>query len=116
MKKRQFLTPIEDIALSLVFESMAERRINRTQQEYATIAANLPPLQKLVFKINTLLRLRHERSAVTDIPLPQICRFQPGDQRCTFEDYPRQISIETLRGSLESSGMRVPRNRRSNPF
>jgi hypothetical protein len=117
MKKYQhFPTVLQDIALNLVFAVMGEQRINRTQQEYAAITAKLPPLKVLTFKVNEMLRLIHERSARLEIALPQICRFKAGDKRYTYEDYPRQISCETVRAALEVSGMRRPRVKRTNPL
>ena len=53
-------TVIQDIALNLVFSVMGERRINRAQQEYADIAAKLPPLKVLSFKVNQLLQSIHQ--------------------------------------------------------
>lgn len=106
-------TVIQDIALNLVFSVMGERRINRTQQEYAAIAAKLPPLKMLSFKVNQLLRSIHQESARSDTPLPQLCRFKAGDQRWNYEDYPQKISRETVRIALELSGMRRPRGKRT---
>jgi hypothetical protein len=112
-KKQSFPTVIQDIALNLVFSVMGERRINRTPQEYAAIAANLPPLKVLIFKVNQLLQSIHQESARSEIPLPQLCRFKAGDQRCIYEDYPRKISLETMRIALKVSGMRRPRGKRT---
>ena len=115
-RHQQFPTAIQDIALNLVFTVVGEQRINRTQQEYAVIAAKLPPLKVLTFKVNETLRRIHERSDYLEIPLPQICRFKAGDKRYSYEDYPRQISCETVRAALEVSGMRRPRATRTKPF
>jgi hypothetical protein len=106
-------TVIQDIALNLAFSVMGERRINRAQQEYADIAAKLPPLKVLSFKVNQLLQSIHQESARSEIPLPQLCRFKAGDQRWNYEDYPQKISRETMRIALESSGMRRPRGKRT---
>jgi hypothetical protein len=106
-------TVIQDIALNLVFSVMGERRINRAQQEYADIAAKLPPLKVLSFKVNQLLQSIHQESARSEIPLPQLCRFKAGDQRWNYEDYPQKISRETMRIALEVSGMRRPRGKRT---
>jgi hypothetical protein len=111
-KTRPPPTNIQDIALNLVFAVMGEQRINRTQQEYAAIAAKLPPLKKLVFEINELLASIHKHAALSGVPLPQICRFQAGDKRWEFEAYPRQVSIETLRLALLHSGLRHARTKR----
>jgi len=112
-RKQSFPTVIQDIALNLVFAVMGERRINRTPQEYAAIAAKLPPLKVLSFKVNQRLQLIHQESDRSKIPLPQLCRFKAGDKRWNYEDYPRKISRETMRIALEISGMRRPRGKRA---
>ena len=104
-----FPTPIQDIALNLIFTVMGERRCNRTPAEYTVIAARLPGLKELVFKVNKLLAWIHSRSRRSGVPLPQLCRFQAGDERWEFEDYPRTISYETVRSALNVSGLRNPR-------
>jgi len=38
-----FPTPIQNLALGLVFEVMGERRLNRTYSEYEDFAERLPP-------------------------------------------------------------------------
>ena len=116
MPKRLFLTPIQDIALNLIFTVVNEGRNNRTLGEYISIAAKLPPLKILFYKVNALLRSMHEKSIETGVPLPLICRFQAGDERYQFEDYPREISGETIRTALTVSGMRLPRAKRAKPF
>jgi hypothetical protein len=104
-----FPTPIQDIALNLIFRVMGERRCNRTREEYAAIAAKLPPLKVLVFKINEELALMHSRSIRSGVRLPQVCRFQAGDERWEWEDYPHKISHGTVRAALNVSGLRRPR-------
>jgi hypothetical protein len=117
MKKRpQFPTPIQDIALNLIFAVTGEERINRTYGEYMAIAARLPPLKLLTFKINRLLQERHRCDGCNGVRLPQLCRFKAGDQRITYEPYPKAISSETVRTALEISGMRKPRWRKDNAF
>ena len=112
LRKQQFLTPVQDIAVNLVFAVMDETRINRTLHEYRHLAANLPPLKKLLGKINDLLKRLHQRSEETGIPLPLLCRFKAGDKRIVYESYPRVISSETLRIGLTVAGFRSPRGRR----
>ena len=111
MAKRLYLTAMENIALSLVFLVMKERRFNRSLAEYLSIAAKLPPLKALLQKVNELLKERHQKSNDAGVPLPLICRFKAGDERYELEDYPREISRETLRLALAISGMRPPRRR-----
>jgi hypothetical protein len=108
-----FPTPIQDIVLNLVFAVMGECRFNRSAHEYADFAAKLPALKVLLFRINERLKGMHYGSRCSGIPLPQICRFQAGDERWDFEDYPQKISYETLRAALIVSGLRSPRGRRS---
>jgi hypothetical protein len=93
-------TPIQDIAINLVFAAMGEEIINRTSEEYSQIAAGLPPLKVLIQDINQLLQERHERQRRTGVPMPELCRFKARDQRITFEPYPNTISRETLRAAL----------------
>jgi hypothetical protein len=111
MPKQLFLTPYQDITLNLVFWAIKERRYNRTTADWISIAARLPPFKALLHMVNALLRCMHEKSKETGIPLPLIRRFQAGDERYEFEDYPRKISRETLRLALTISGMRTPRRR-----
>jgi len=59
-KRPQFPTPIQDIAINLTFAVMGEERVNRTYDEYMAIAARLPPLKVLTFKINQLLQQLHK--------------------------------------------------------
>jgi hypothetical protein len=112
-RKQRFLTAIQDIAVNLVFVVMGERQTNRTLQEYQAIATTLPALKALVYDVNKQLKWMHKRSACSGIPLPEICRFNAGDKRYTFEAYPRSISYETLRRALIVAGLRRPRGRRN---
>jgi len=66
-QKRRLPTPIQDIALNLVFAVMGESRINRTQEEYAAIAVKIPALKVLAFEINELLKWMQKRSACSGI-------------------------------------------------
>jgi hypothetical protein len=109
-KQPQFPTPIQDITLNLIFAVMHEERINRTADEYKSIAARLPPLKELTYQVNQLLQRIHECSGGR---LPELCRFRAGDRRIVFEPYPKHISYETVRAALEISGMRSPRWRKS---
>ena len=62
-RQQRFCTAVQEIALNLIFTVLGERRINRTREEYAAIAARLPPLKVLTFDVNETLRRMHERSA-----------------------------------------------------
>jgi hypothetical protein len=116
-KRPQFPTPIQDIALNLIFAVMGERRINRTYDEYMAIAAKLPPLKGLTFEVNRLLQQLHKcNDDCKGVLLPQLCRFKAGDKRITYEPYPTAISYQTVREALEVSGMRQPRWRKANAF
>jgi hypothetical protein len=106
---RDFPTPLQDVAINLIFTVLGQRRCNRTPQEYAAVAAKLPPLKVLLFQVNELLSWMHSRSTRSGVPLPQICRFKAGDQRWSYEPYPRIISYETLRAALTVLRLRNPR-------
>jgi hypothetical protein len=109
---QRFPTPVENIALDLIFAVMGERRYNRTYAEYMAIAKNLPPLKVLTFKINQLLQQMHKCNGCNGFFLYEICGFKRGDQWITYRAYPKAISIETVRTALEVCGMRPPRWRR----
>jgi hypothetical protein len=93
------LSHIEGIALSLVFEAMGERQLNRTCDEYMEIATRLPPLKKLHYLVNQQLQ---ERLKSEEYSSRQICRFQAGDCSIWYEPY----------NAVNLSGMRQPRWRR----
>jgi len=107
-----FPTPFQDIALNLIFTVVGECRFNRTREEYTAIARNLPPLKVLVAKVNELLARIHNLSLRSGVPLPHVCRFKAGDERWTWEEYPREISYETVRAALTVSGLRNQRRRK----
>jgi hypothetical protein len=115
-EKQQFPTPIQEIALNLVFNALGERRKNRTPREYAEIASRLPPLKVLTHRVNVELKWMHSRSIRSGVPLPELCRFKAGDERITYEKYPQQISYQTVRSALNVSGLRRPRGRRARPL
>jgi len=79
------------------------------------IAAKLPPLKVLTFKVNQLLQRLHEGEGRDGAALPELCRFRAGDERIIYESYPKVISCETVRTALEIAGMRKPRWRKANP-
>jgi hypothetical protein len=107
-----FPTPVQDIALDFVFEAVGETRINRTADEYQSIAKRLPPLKILHFLVNEKLQERLADMARRNSGPPQICNFKAGHKRIVFEPYPRTISMETIRAALETSGLRTVRYRR----
>jgi hypothetical protein len=106
----KFLTPIQDIALNLVFVVAGESRVNR-YDEYMSIAAKLLPLKILTYKINRLLREMHKCDGCNGVRLPELCRFKAGDEQWEYERYPTEISYETVRAALEISGMRPVQHR-----
>jgi hypothetical protein len=108
-KRPQFPTPIQEIVLNLIFVIMGERRVNRTCSEYMAIAARLPPLKLLTFRVNRLLQQVHKCDGCNGVRLPELCRFKKGDARVTYERYPASVSYETVRLALDISGLREPR-------
>lgn len=108
-KKPKFPTPTQEKVLDLVFMEMKEERINRTQAEYRQIAGRLPPLKKLEGKINRLLEHRNKCNGCNGVFLPELCRFQAGDERIVYESFPKKFSCETIRAALVVAGMRQPK-------
>lgn len=104
----QFPTSKENIALDLIFETLGESRINRTDVEYKEIAARLPKLFTLHDDVNKRL---HEMAAAGNAPY-EICYFKKGDRHPWHEKFPTSLSIETIRTALIKSGMKQPRGRR----
>jgi hypothetical protein len=109
VKQQHFPTATQDIAANLIFAVMGETRFNRTYSEYIAIAAKFPLLKVLHSDVNERLQKIHEDSDSNGWPLPEICRFQAGDEGHTFEPYPKTISYETIRATLRVLGMREPR-------
>jgi len=99
---------LEDTALSLIFELMKERRYNRTTEEYAAIAAKLPPIKVLHGGVNDRLKQIAEIRAA-----PRLCHFQAREQHASFKAFPASISLEVVRSALVKSGMRTKQERRS---
>jgi hypothetical protein len=112
-KHPQFPNPIQEIALNLTFAVLGERRINRTYDEYMAIAARLPPLKVLTFKINQFLQHMNKCSGCNGVLLPELCRFKAGHRQIVYESYPKRISYETVRAALELAGMRQPKWRKN---
>lgn len=104
----QFPTSAENIALDLIFHSMGEVRYNRTQDEYTAIIAKLPPIKVLHAHINKRL----EEIAAGGTSPHLICHFKAGDGYIRYEDFPKSVSIETVRSALVKIGMREPRRRK----
>jgi hypothetical protein len=109
--RRPHPTPIQDIALSLIFAAMGESRFNRTYDQYMAIAKRLPPLKVLTAEVNQLLEQAHRsNNECNGFVLPQLYRFKGGDERVIFEPYPQHISYETVREALESAAQACPRS------
>jgi hypothetical protein len=113
MPRQMSLTPVQNIAINLIFGVIGEPRYNRTLSEYAAIAAKLHPLKILVYEVNQRLELVHQHNADSGIPLPVLLPFKAGDERIFYEPYPRKISYETVRKALEVFGLRAPRGGRA---
>ena len=96
----------EDLALDLIFGFMGESRINRTIEDYEAIIAKLPRIKVLHGYINDRLKQLTE-----NLPY-QLCYFKAGDRRSYYADFPKSISIETVRSALVNAGMRTRRIRK----
>jgi len=99
------LTSKENIALDLIFHYVGESRFNRTPEEYAAIAAKLPPLKVLHDYINDFLG----KCADSGYAPFEISYFRAGDDHIWYEPFPRSLSMETVRNAEVKSGMRALR-------
>ena len=89
-RSKSELTMQEDIALGLVFERVGEDRYNRTMEDYAAIAAALPPIKVLHGYVNDRLK---ELAESGKAPLG-LCYFQAGDRKPWTAPYPQSLSLK----------------------
>jgi len=110
MPMSSYLTSKENIAANLIYEMMGEPRINRTIDDYIEIASRFPKLAACHAHVNQRLREMKENGTA---PLYGICYFKAGDRHSRIEEFPTELSIETVRTALLKMGMPPNRNRRS---
>jgi hypothetical protein len=103
------LTAIENLAINMVYMVMRESRYNRSPDAYAAIAARLPHLKELHYRVNECLKAYLLSLKARGHGSPEFCRFKTRDERILFETYPDGISGETIRSALIKHGFRVPR-------
>ena len=96
-----FLTSKEHIAIKLVFEWLGEAPANRTLAEYIAIARRLPKLAALHAYVNQRLA---EIANAEQAPYT-ICYFKPGDAFPWIADFPRSLSMETVRTAIKKFGI-----------
>ena len=92
----QFLTSKENIALNFIFAWLDESRYNRTYDEYMKIAARLPKDAALHAYVNQRLK----DWADYGFSPYQICYRKNGDRYHWYVDFPKSLSIETVRTAL----------------
>lgn len=97
----RFPTSKEKIVISLLFEWLGEWRFNRTMKEYIAIAARVPKTAAVHAYVNQRLR----EMAEADCAPYEICYFKVGDQYPWYADFPKSLSIETVRTALKKSGL-----------
>jgi hypothetical protein len=97
----RFLTSKENIVINLVSEWLGESCINRTLNEYAAIAKRIPKIEAVHAYVNQRLR---EMADARFAPY-QISYFRLGDRYPWYADFPKSISVETVRTALKKSGL-----------
>jgi hypothetical protein len=97
----RFLTSKENIVIELLFGWLREDRINRSMAEYIDIARRVPKITAVHAYVNE--RLGH--MADQNYAPYSICYFKPGDRYPWYEQFPRSISIETVRKALTKFGI-----------
>jgi hypothetical protein len=96
-----FLTSKENIVINLLFEWLNESRYNRSLKDYIVIALRVPKTLAVHAYVNQRLS---EMAKAGHAPY-QICYFKPHDRYPWFEDFPKSLSIETVRSALNKFGM-----------
>lgn len=96
-----FLTSKENIAVNLIYAWLGESRSNRTYAEYMEIASRFPKLAACHAHVNQRLR----EIAEGGFAPYKICYFKTGDLYPWYEDFPRSLSMETVRTALLKMGM-----------
>jgi hypothetical protein len=97
-----FLTSKENIVIDIAFGWLGESRINRTREDYMTIASRVPNLMALHAIVNDTLG---KMAKAGDAPF-EICYFKGGDRGHWYEKFPRSLSLETVRKAWLKSGMK----------
>jgi hypothetical protein len=96
-----FLTSKERIAIKLLFEWLDESSANRTLAEYIAIARRVPKLAAVHAYVNQRLA---EITAANEESYG-ICYFKLGDAYPWIADFPRSLSIETVRTAIKKFGI-----------
>jgi len=91
-----FPTSEENIAINLIFAAIGESRYFRTREEYTRIAVGLPQLKELHGLVNDQLRAYAEAGYAPY----EICYFRKGDRYIWYKEFPKSISMETVRTAL----------------
>ena len=96
-----FLTSKEWIVIRLLFEWLGESPANRTLAEYIAIAKRVPKL----FAIHAYVNQRLAEIADAGNAPYLISYFRPGDCSTWYADFPRSLSIETVRMAVKKFGI-----------
>jgi hypothetical protein len=96
-----FLTSKENIAIELLFEWLGESRHNRSMEDYIAIAKRVPKTPAVHAYVNQRLG----EMAKAGIAPYKICYFKAHDRYPWYEDFPKSLSIETVRTALKKFGM-----------
>ena len=81
-----------------IIHCVGESTYNRMTDEYAAIAAKLPPLTVLHGYINDLLKKCADTGQAP---------YEKGDRHIWYQEFPKELSIETVRNAERKSGMRA---------
>lgn len=88
-------------AIKLLFEWLGESPANRTVTEYIAIARRVPKLVAIHAYVNQRL------AEIADANQAPYCisYFKPGDAVPWIADFPRSLSIETVRTAIKKFGI-----------
>jgi hypothetical protein len=96
-----FPTSSERIVIDILMEWLGESSLNRTPQEYITIAQKVPKPAAVHAYVNQRLA---EIAATNSAPY-RICHFKCGDRYVWFAEFPKSVSLETVRTAINKFGV-----------
>ncbi len=96
-----FLTSTERIVINFLMEWLGESCINKSLKEYIAIAEKIPKPAAIHAYVNGRLA---EIAKTNQAPY-RICHFKCGDRYVWFAEFPKSVSLETVRAALNKFGV-----------
>src|SRR6185437_8932255 len=97
-----FLTSTERIVIQLLMEWIGESCVNRSLKEYVALAAKIPKPAA----VHAFVNQRLAEIATTHQAPYKIYHFKSGDEYIWYAEFPKSVSLETVRVALNKFGRR----------